>query len=157
MVTHRDGHRAARFTGLRPSSERASQSARAASRKRDTKCERALRRELWKLGARYRVDVPSLPGRPDVVFTRARIAIFCDGDFWHGRNLEQRLRKLARGHNAPYWLSKIQTNVLRDRHHDQTLARDGWLVLRLWETDIASDAAAIAARIVAAVAERSSR
>jgi DNA mismatch endonuclease (patch repair protein) len=65
-----------------------------------------------------------------------------------------RLAKLERGHNAPYWVAKIKTNVVRDRRHDNDLARDGWLVLRFWETDIARDATAIAARIATVVVER---
>src|SRR5271165_2355568 len=128
--------RAPRFSGLHPASKRSSDTASAASRKRDTKCERVLRRELWQLGLRYRVDVADLVGRPDIVFLGARVAVFCDGDFWHGRNLHQRIRKLARGHNAPYWVAKIKSNVARDRRHDVALAHDGWLVLRFWGTDI---------------------
>jgi DNA mismatch endonuclease (patch repair protein) len=117
-------------------------------------CERALRSALWKLGLRYRVDVAALPGRPDIVFASARVAVFCDGDFWHGRDLEKRLAKLARGHNAPYWSAKIRTNVARDRRRDDVLERDGWLVLRFWESDIVRDAPGFAARVAAAVAER---
>jgi DNA mismatch endonuclease, patch repair protein len=145
---------AARFVGLQAASERASRSASAASRKRDTKCERALRQALWRLGLRYRVDVPGLPGRPDIVFLRARVVIFCDGDFWHGRNLEERLRRLGSGHNAPYWVAKIRSNVARDRRHNEALARDGWLVLRFWESDIVRAATALAAEIAELVTLR---
>jgi DNA mismatch endonuclease (patch repair protein) len=143
-----------RFAGLAPASARASHTASAASRKRDTNCEQQLRRALWRLGLRYRVDVAALPGRPDIVFGPARVAVFCDGDFWHGRDLDARLRRLARGHNAPYWVAKIKSNVARDRQHDETLARDGWLVLRFWETDIRRDASALAAEIAQAVSRR---
>ena len=66
------------------------------------RCEIQLRCALWLSGLRYRVDVATLPWRPDIVFPRERIAVFCDGDFWHGRELEARLKKLATGHNAPY-------------------------------------------------------
>jgi G:T-mismatch repair DNA endonuclease (very short patch repair protein) len=79
---------------------------------------------------------------------------FCDGDFWHGRNLSERIRRLAQGHNAPYWVEKIKSNVARDRRHDEALAGDGWLVLRFWETDIARDAAALAAQIAEVVSGR---
>jgi DNA mismatch endonuclease (patch repair protein) len=106
--------RAPRFEGYMPSSAKASAAARAASRRRDTQCELALRRALWALGLRYRVDVRQLPGKPDIVFRRLRIAIFCDGDFWHGRDLGARIRRLSRGHNAPYWVAKIRRNVERD-------------------------------------------
>jgi G:T-mismatch repair DNA endonuclease (very short patch repair protein) len=67
--------------------------------------------------------------------------VFCDGDFWHGRNLEERIRKLSVGHNAPYWIAKIQANVARDRRHDDELRAIGWIVLRYWETDVRHDAA----------------
>src|SRR5438552_1744468 len=103
------------YVGLQPASLRASRAARAASDKRDTRCEIILRQALWRMGLRYRTNVVELPGRPDIVFPGARVAVFCDGDFWHGRALRRRLRKLARGHNAPYWAAKIRSNVLRDR------------------------------------------
>lgn len=88
-----------------------------------------------------------MPGKPDIVFARARVVVFCDGDFWHGRELEARLEKLARGHNAPYWIAKIQNNVLRDRRNNLTLAREGWFVVRVWESEIVANAVAVASRI----------
>jgi DNA mismatch endonuclease Vsr len=112
MAKHRSRSPVPRFEVLRPASARASAAARGASRKRDTRCEILLRRALWALGLRYRVDVGDLPGRPDIVFRRARVAVFCDGDYWHGRDLEARLKKLARGHNPAYWVAKIRANVL---------------------------------------------
>jgi DNA mismatch endonuclease (patch repair protein) len=139
------------FRGLRPRSERSSAAARGASRKRDTACELLLRRELWKAGLRYRVDVATLPGRPDVVFPRQRVAVFCDGDFWHGRDLDARLTRLAEGHNAPYWVRKIQTNVERDRRVDAQLTGIGWTVLRLWDSEIRADPVAAAARVAFSV------
>jgi DNA mismatch endonuclease (patch repair protein) len=99
------------------------------------------------MGLRYRVDVATLPGRPDIVFPRQRLALFCDGDFWHGRDLDKRLRRLGAGHNAPYWTAKIRTNVARDRQVDSMLAALGWRVLRLWESDIKKDLGSVAARV----------
>lgn len=142
------------FTGLEPASARASDAARGASRKRDTRPELLLRRALWRLGLRYRVDVRALPGRPDVVFVRERVAVFCDGDFWHGRKLDDRLRRLGRGHNAPYWVAKIQTNVARDERNNATLAADGWEVIRVWETDVLRDPVAVAGVVAAQVLAR---
>jgi DNA mismatch endonuclease, patch repair protein len=107
-----------------------------ASKKADTRCELLLRRELWLRGLRYRLHHAALPGRPDVVFMKQRIAIFCDGDFWHGRDLENRLAKLARGNNAQYWIAKVERNVERDRRHTKALEETGWRVLRYWETDV---------------------
>ncbi len=125
------------FQGLLPASARASAAARAASPKTNTKVEKTLRRELWSRGLRYRLHSSSLPGRPDIVFSKARVVIFCDGDFWHGRDLEQRIAKLSRGHNAPYWVAKIKHNVERDARQAKLLSDAGWLVLRFWESDIA--------------------
>lgn len=129
----------ARFKGLSPASPAATKAAKGASRKRDTKCEVVLRRALYRLGLRYRVAPTDLPGRPDIVFRRQRVAVFCDGDFWHGRDLEIRLAKLAVGHNAPYWVAKIRGNVERDRKHNAALELAGWAVLRFWETDIVAN------------------
>lgn len=132
------------YAGLIAASSKASTAARATSRKRDTRCEMLLRRTLWRLGLRYRVAVSTLPGKPDVVMKKYRLAIFIDGDFWHGRDLEARLGRLAAGHNAAYWVQKILRNVERDRRHDKDLRADGWTVLRLWEKDILRDPAGAA-------------
>lgn len=141
------------FKNLKPLSDQTSTTARASSKKKDTQCELALRRALWRRGLRYRLHYEGLPGRPDVVFIRERLAVFCDGDFWHGRNLEQRLKKLAGGHNAAYWVEKVQGNVQRDARNAAALVANGWRVLRLWETDIIRDPAA-AADVVASVLEK---
>ena len=99
------------------------------------------------MGLRYRKNVGALRGKPDIVFVRARVVIFCDGDFWHGRNWEELNSKLCRGTNAEYWLSKIESNIERDMLNNALLKADGWSVLRLWETDIKRDPQA-AARLV---------
>jgi len=124
------------FAGLGPASKNASAAARGASRKTDTRCELVLRRELWRRGLRYRLHVADLHGRPDIVFPRERVVVFCDGDFWHGRDLESRLAKLGRGHNATYWVAKVQRNVVRDRENQRVLEAAGWTVVRIWETDV---------------------
>lgn len=142
----------ARYDGLAPASADASKAARGSSRKRDTRCELALRAALRVRGLRnYRIDVQKLPGRPDLVFTRARVVVFCDGDFWHGRDLANRLRQLTSGHNAPYWVAKIQGNVERDRRRDVELKLLGYRVIRLWESEILRDPAAAAEVVRAAV------
>lgn len=124
------------FAGLRPASKSASAAARGASRKTDTRCELALRRELWARGLRYRLHVAGLPGCPDIVFLRERVVVFCDGDFWHGRHLDCRLAKLSRGHNSTYWIAKVQRNVARDRENQRALEASGWTVVRVWGTDV---------------------
>jgi len=143
-----------RFTGLRASSTRARAAARGASKKSGTRPERLLRQAIWRAGRRYRKNVAYLPGKPDVVFTRARLAVFCDGDFWHGNNWPERKRKLEGGHNAAYWIAKIERNVERDRENDARLAATGWRVLRFWESEIRADPARVAARVVAVLDQR---
>jgi DNA mismatch endonuclease (patch repair protein) len=100
---------------------------------------------------RYRCDAGDLPGRPDLVFRQAHVVVFCDGDFWHGRDLPARLTKLQRGHNARYWVAKIEGNVVRDQRNNADLAESGWKVLRFWESDIARNADLIANKIIATV------
>jgi DNA mismatch endonuclease (patch repair protein) len=124
------------YDGLRPASPRASQAARGASKKADTRCEVLLRRALWKEGCRFRKNRADLPGKPDIVFSRMRLVIFCDGDFWHGRDWEQRREKLRRGNNPSYWVNKIRRNRERDHENQRRLEEAGWSVLRFWETDI---------------------
>ncbi len=140
-----------RYAAFTPASSRASKAARGSSAKRDTRCELVLRRAVWARGLRYRVDVAGLPGRPDLVFRKARVVVFCDGDFWHGKNLEQRIARLEDGHNAPYWVAKITRNVERDMSNTAQLDRDGWRVLRFWESDILKDVDRITDEIVAVV------
>jgi DNA mismatch endonuclease (patch repair protein) len=139
-----------RYSG-QPASARASAAARGASKKKDTNCELLLRRAVFALGLRYRVDVAGLPGRPDLMFRKAKVVVFCDGDFWHGRDLGRRLQRLKDGHNPRYWLGKISRNVERDREQTILLERDGWTVLRFWESDIIKRAAEIALEISRAV------
>lgn len=110
-----------------------------AVKSKNTKSELALRHTLWARGLRYRVNVKSLPGKPDVVFTRARIAVFCDGDFWHGHNWAIRgltsLEEELEGY-TPFWRDKILGNIKRDKEHTSHLEADGWNVIRIWESDI---------------------
>jgi DNA mismatch endonuclease, patch repair protein len=127
------------YEGLSPASLIASRIAIAASAKRDTRPELMLRRALRGKGLRYRLNVTSLLGRPDLVIPAARLAVFCDGDFWHGRHLRRRLQKLAGGHNSAYWVAKIKSNVARDRRINRGLEASGWTVVRLWESDVRAD------------------
>jgi DNA mismatch endonuclease (patch repair protein) len=139
------------YKGLKPSSEAASAAARGSSRKEDTGCEVVLRSRLWRAGARFRKNVRNLPGKPDIVFSRPRLAVFCDGDFWHGKDWEERRQRLARGSNSGYWTAKIERNRERDRQHTQELEADGWTVLRFWESEIHGNPDAVVSRILAAI------
>lgn len=85
------------------------------------------------------LDLPGLEGRPDIVFPRAKLVVFCDGDFWHGKHWAERREKLARGHNADYWIAKIERNQKRDRDVSRRLRDQGWIVLRFWESEIRQD------------------
>lgn len=140
--------RVPRFDALVPRSTGASTRARGASLKRDTKPELRLRRSLHAAGLRYRVDVAALPGRPDIVFPSAKVVVFVDGDFWHGRDITGRLQKLAGGHNAPYWTAKIRSNVERDARHNLALEHAGWKVVRVWESAVTQDLQTVTDRII---------
>ncbi len=123
------------FKGYTPASA-ASSYAKRMNRSSGTEHECLLRSLLWKRGLRYRKNVRTLPGKPDIVFSAARVAIFCDGDFWHGRDWSRLSRKLRAGANASYWIPKIEANRNRDRRNARLLEKEGWTVVRLWETDI---------------------
>jgi DNA mismatch endonuclease (patch repair protein) len=141
------------FEGHRPSSAEASR-IKQRTRKRDSRPEVALRRALWRLGLRYRLHAAGLPGNPDIVFSRLRTAIFVDGDFWHGRDWENRKQRLSRGANADYWTRKIEYNRARDQRVTEALTAMGWQVLRFWETDIGKDVGRYAGIVAEALAER---
>lgn len=129
---------APRFDALSPASERTA-SVKRKNRAKGGNAETLLRKRLWARGLRYRLHAKELPGKPDIVFRKRRLAVFVDGDFWHGRNWEERQRKLAQGHNPGYWVEKIRYNLERDRRNTLALEAAGWRVLRLWETDILKD------------------
>jgi DNA mismatch endonuclease (patch repair protein) len=145
--------RAPSFVGLYPASETASRAKRA-NCKKDTRPEVLLRRELWRLGLRYRKNARGLPGNPDLVFRAARVVVFCDGDFWHGRDWERLRAQLARRHNPEYWIAKIGRNRERDMEQSAQLTAAGWLVVRLWESAIIRDPRAAAHLVKRRVEER---
>jgi DNA mismatch endonuclease (patch repair protein) len=112
----------------------------AATGQRDTAAELAVRSELHARGLRYRVDVSPLKGirsRADVVFTRARVAVFIDGCFWHGCPEHATWPQ----HNAEFWRTKIEANRRRDRDTDRCLGEAGWKVVRAWEHEVPSNVA----------------
>ncbi len=111
----------------------------ASIKSKDTEPELILRKALWKKGMRYRVNYKKLPGKPDIVFTRAKLVVFCDGDFWHGHNWALRgLSSLEEelSHYSDFWKDKILRNINRDKQNTEKLENSGWMVLRLWESDI---------------------
>lgn len=142
------------YSGLEPASRSASRT-KSRNRSANTRAELQLRKALSSLGLRYRLHVARLPGRPDVVFTRSRVAVFCDGDFWHGRNWRARLSRLKAGTNADYWIDKIRYNMARDKRQTRQLQIAGWAVVRVWETDVLEDPIARARQVVRLVRKRS--
>lgn len=106
---------------------------------KNTKPELMLRKALWKDNLRYRVNYKKLPGKPDIVFTKSRVVVFCDGDFWHGHNWAIRglssLDEELAGY-SDFWRTKILRNIERDAEVNQKLKEQGWMVVRLWESDI---------------------
>ena len=103
---------------------------------RNTKIEILLRKELWHKGFRYRKNYNILPGKPDIVFIKSKLAIFCDSEFFHGKDWETQKVRIANGSNSEYWLRKIQRNIDRDKSVNRQLEDLGWKVLRFWGRDI---------------------
>lgn len=103
---------------------------------KDTKIEVILRKALWEKGYRYRKNYKKLPGSPDIVLTKYKIAIFCDGEFFHGKDWEVLKPKLERGNNSEFWISKISRNRERDDEINKRLLFEGWIVIRFWGNEI---------------------
>ena len=103
---------------------------------KDTSIEVKLRKELWSRGYRYRKNVSNLPGKPDIVLTKYKIAIFCDSEFFHGKDWEVLKPRLEKSNNADYWVKKISRNMERDNEINKKLLFMGWTVNRFWGKDI---------------------
>lgn len=142
------------YRAYRPSSKSATMMGKG-NRRADTKPELLLRRALAALGLRYRLHPRTIVGSPDIAFRSTMVAVFCDGDFWHGRDWQARKRRLARGANAAYWTAKISRNIDRDREITLRLRKDGWLVIRIWEGDIRKDPERIALFVLNSIVARS--
>ena len=106
---------------------------------RDTSIEIKLRRALWKKGFRYRKNYNELPGKPDIALTKYKIAIFCDSEFFHGKDWEVLKTRLEKGNNSQYWIRKIERNRERDDEIDKQLLFEGWTVIRFWGKEIAQN------------------
>jgi DNA mismatch endonuclease, patch repair protein len=124
---------------------------------KDTKAELALRRELHREGVRYRLHARDVLGRPDLVIRRWRLAVFVDGDFWHGNSW--RLRGLRRledqfPNRTEAWVAKIRRNMQRDAFVTRELRHDGWRVVRVWESEVLEDPAACARRVLDVLREQ---
>lgn len=105
-------------------------------RSKDTSIEVKLRKELWHKGYRYRKNYKILPGSPDIALTKYKIAIFCDSEFFHGKDWEVLKARLEKGSNPEYWIKKIERNRNRDVENDKKLLFLGWTVIHFWGKDI---------------------
>lgn len=141
------------YKGLKPASENASKSKRSNGRV-GTEHEKLLCKELRRLGLYFRMNTPGLPGKPDIVFRSANVVVFCDGDFWHGRNWRTLRQSLSKGTNSAYWIAKIRSNMQRDLRQTRLLKMQGWQVIRVWETDVKRDPIGTATFIKNAVNSR---
>lgn len=98
------------------------------------KAETLLAKALWHQGYRYRRNNKKLPGSPDIAILKYHIAVFVDGEFWHGKDWETRKTRLKS--NREYWIEKIEENIARDLRNDQKLLQDGWFPIHFWEKDV---------------------
>ena len=111
-----------------------------------------LRKELWKRGIRYRKNVTSIIGKPDIVFKGKKVAVFCDSEFWHGYNWEIKKNELKT--NKEFWYKKITRNMERDIEVNNSLENEGWIVLRFWGKDILKHCELCADKIEAVLKDR---
>ena len=103
-------------------------------RSKDTSIEVILRKALWARGLRYRKNRKDIYGTPDIVFASARVVIFCDSVFWHGKNWKEKKKRIKT--NLDFWTKKIEGNMARDRKVNEILISQGWTVLRFWGDEI---------------------
>lgn len=113
------------------------------------KAETMLAKRLWHSGYRYRLNYRKLPGSPDIAITRHKVAVFVDGEFWHGQNWEERKPKLKS--NREYWIEKIEENIARDKRNNDSLDEQGWTVIRFWEKEVLKDPDECVQKIIALI------
>lgn len=116
---------------------------------KDSKIELLLRKVLWNKGIRYRKNYAGLPGKPDLALTKYRIAVFCDSEFWHGYDWENRKKTIHS--NREFWFAKIERNIQRDNEVNAQLSALGWKVLRFWGHEISKDVESCISRIRLAI------
>lgn len=105
-----------------------------AVKSKDSKIEQKLRKALWHKGIRYRKNYSAIFGKPDIVITKYKIAVFCDSEFWHGYNWDIAKNEIKSNHD--FWISKIEKNIQRDIEVNKKLKADGWVVIRFWGNQI---------------------
>jgi DNA mismatch endonuclease (patch repair protein) len=129
--------RSSRLKSKRPTKRQLTRSEQMSRvRSRNTGPELSLRRALWKAGARYRLKSGHLPGRPDIIFPRLRIAVFVHGCFWHRHDCSLGNREPKS--NVAFWRAKFDQNVSRDKRSTEALTEQGWTVVTIWECELTS-------------------
>ena len=114
--------------------------------------EKELGKTLWALGIRYRKQYSKVAGKPDFAIVSARVAVFCDSSFWHGRNWSDAAAAIKS--NRRFWIPKIERTIERDREVNRALRRLGWLVIRLWDDQILTNPERCAQKVLNAVRRR---
>lgn len=114
-----------------------------------TSTEDLLAKLIWHSGHRYRRNDKSVPGKPDICFKRQKVAVFCDGEFWHGKDWRTKRKKISQ--NRAYWIPKIERNMARDKQMNKELRKQGWTVLRFWHEDIKRDTQRCADKVIGAI------
>jgi DNA mismatch endonuclease (patch repair protein) len=120
---------------------------------KDSAIELALRKELWSRGLRYRKNVKTIYGKPDIVFFGKKVAVFCDSEFWHGYAWEITQDEFQS--KRDFWIPKIERNIQRDKEVNEKLRSEGWIVLRFWGREIKRDPRACADLIESVLFDRS--
>ena len=110
-----------------------------AVKNKDSQIELLLRKDLWSRGIRYRKNLTKIFGKPDIVFIGKKTAIFCDSEFWHGYNWEERKNDFKS--HQEFWIPKIERNIERDKEVNMKLESEGWIVLRFWGNEIKKNTA----------------
>ena len=116
-----------------------------AVKNKDSEIERLLRKELWKRGLRYRKNVKTVFGHPDIAFIGKKMVVFCDSEFFHGYDWEHRKNDIKT--RREFWIPKIERNIKRDVEVNNTLEAEGWTVLRFWGKEIKSDVCSCADQV----------
>ena len=122
---------------------------------KNTTPEILLKKALWNQGVRYRKGKEKIIGNPDIVIKKYKLAIFIDGEFWHGFKWEEKKRKIR--NNRDYWIKKIEGNIARDKKYNKELMEQNWIVLRFWEHEIKKDVDKCVQKIKNAISLKSNK
>ena len=123
-----------------------------AIKSKDTTIELSLRKALWSKGIRYRKNCKTLIGKPDIAITKYKIAVFCDSEYWHGYDWENRNQTIKS--NREYWIPKIERNMARDQEVSAALEQDGWTVIRFWERQIRKELDSCVDEVLSAIEKK---